>query len=65
MREQNYPQKIEIILGDGGSTDNTFDIARQYKAKVISIPLEKQHAEFNRGVGYNNAKGELVCNFRP
>lgn len=39
VREQNYPQeKIEIILGDGGSTDNTFDIARQYNAKVISIP---------------------------
>ena len=71
VREQNYPQeKIEIILGDGGSTDNTFDIARQYNAKVISIPLEKQHAEFNRGVGYNNAKGELVLildhdNFLP
>jgi len=60
VREQDYPQeKIEIILGDGGSSDNTLQIAQKYKAKVIKIPKEKQHAEYNRGVAFAQAKGEL------
>ncbi len=71
VREQNYAQnRIEIILGDGGSADNTLQIAKKYKAKVINIPKEKQHAEYNRGVAFNSAKGELVLildhdNFLP
>lgn len=71
VREQNYPQdKIEIILGDGGSIDNTFEIAKKYKAIVIHISTEKQNAEYNRGVAYNSARGELVLildhdNFLP
>jgi glycosyltransferase involved in cell wall biosynthesis len=61
VRRQDYPQgKIEIILGDGGSTDNTLEIARKYKAKVINIPREKQHAEYNRGVAFNYGRGELA-----
>ena len=71
VREQNYPQeKIEIILGDGGSTDNTFEVAKKYDARIVNIPTKKQHAEYNRGVAYNNAKGEFVLtldsdNFLP
>lgn len=71
VRSQSYPQdKIEIILGDGGSTDNTLEIAKKYRARVISIPPERQNAEYNRGVAYNQAKGELVLildhdNFMP
>lgn len=61
VRSQDYPQdKIEIILGDGGSTDNTLGIAKKYNAKVIKIPKDKQHAEYNRGVAFNRAKNELV-----
>ena len=71
VRQQNYPQeKIEIVLGDGGSTDNTLEVAKKYGARVISIPQEKQHAEYNRGVAYNNATGKFVLtldsdNFLP
>src|SRR4030042_2456523 len=71
VRGQNYPQeKIDIILGDGGATDRTFSIARKYKAHVIKIPSKKQHAEYNRGVAFNEAKNELVLiidhdNFLP
>jgi len=61
VRGQDYSQeKIEIILGDGGSTDKTLEIAKKYHATVINIPKEKQHAEYNRGVAFNKAKGELV-----
>ncbi len=68
---QNYPQdKIEIILGDGGSTDDTLKIAGKHKAKVISIPPDRQNAEYNRGVAYKKARGDLVLildhdNFLP
>lgn len=61
VRDQDYPQdKIEIILGDGGSTDGTLEAAGKFKARVINIPKEKQHAEYNRGVAFNEAKGDLV-----
>lgn len=61
IRNQNYPQnKIEVLLGDGGSTDNTKEIAKKYKAKIISIPKNKQNAEYNRGSAFNHASKELV-----
>jgi glycosyltransferase involved in cell wall biosynthesis len=61
VREQDYPQEqIEIILGDGGSKDNTIEIAKTYKAKVLHIPLDKQHAEYNRGRAFNEANNDLV-----
>jgi len=60
IRSQNYPQEnIEIILGDGGSKDDTKEIAKKYKAKVIKVPENKQHAEYNRGVAFNAGMGEL------
>jgi len=71
VRSQDYPQKkIDIILGDGGSSDRTFEIAKKYHAKVIKIPFALQHAEYNRGVAFNRAKGEFVLildhdNFMP
>lgn len=71
VREQNYPQeKIEIILGDGGSKDTTEQIAKKYKAKVIHVPSNKQNAEYNRGTAFNKANNELVLildhdNFLP
>jgi glycosyltransferase involved in cell wall biosynthesis len=71
IRLQDYPQrKIDIILADGGSVDNTFEIARRFKAKIISVPKNKQNAEYNRGVAFGKAKGDLVLiydhdNFLP
>ncbi len=39
IRAQNYPQnKIEIIVADGGSTDETLTIAKKYKAVIIKNP---------------------------
>ena len=61
VRNQDYPQnQIDIILGDGGSTDDTVAIASKYNARVINIPPHLQHAEYNRGVAFNEARGELV-----
>lgn len=60
--EQEYPTNlIEIIIADGGSSDKTINIAKSYGAKVISIISEKQGAEYNRAVGINRAKNEIIA----
>lgn len=61
VKEQNYPQnKIEIITVDGGSKDKTLQIAKKYKAKIIKVPSHLQNAEYNKGIGVNKAKNDIV-----
>lgn len=56
----DYPKdKIEIIIADGLSTDNTPDIARQYGAKVIIN--QKQTVSPGRNIAFEIAKGDLVA----
>lgn len=38
IRSQDYRGKVDILIIDGGSTDNTIDIAKNYKAIIISKP---------------------------
>jgi glycosyltransferase involved in cell wall biosynthesis len=69
VREQDYPQdKIEIIIADGGSTDDTLKIAKKYGAKVYKNPLKT--GEAGKAVGVKKATGEFVAlidsdNFLP
>lgn len=59
---QTYPKKhIEIIIADGGSTDRTRSIAKQYGAKWISIDTQYQNAEYNKAVGISKATGEIIA----
>ena len=61
VRTQNYPQeKIEIILADGGSSDTTLKIVKKYNVKVIKVPKHLQNAEYNKGIGINAAKNEIL-----
>jgi len=58
---QDYPSKlIDIIFADGGSTDATFTLGKQYHARIIRVPKDKQGAEFNRGTGARAAKGDIL-----
>lgn len=62
IQGQVYPKhKIEIIVADGGSTDKTVEIAKQFGAKVIAIDPAKQNAEYNKSIGIKNAKNELLA----
>lgn len=63
LKDQTYPaNKIELLIADGGSTDNTLKIAKKYKAKIIKVPKDKQGAEYNKAYGLQYAKGEfLLC----
>lgn len=61
VRKQNYPQeKIEIIIADGGSKDNTLEIVIDYNVKIIKVPPDLQNAEYNKGLGISKAKNELL-----
>ncbi|MBI3366231.1 glycosyltransferase family 2 protein [Candidatus Roizmanbacteria bacterium] len=61
ISEQNYYQdKIELIVVDGGSKDQTLSIAKKYKASIIRVPKEKQNAEYNKGYGIQYTTGEFI-----
>jgi glycosyltransferase involved in cell wall biosynthesis len=66
---QDYPQeKIEIVIADGGSTDDTIKIAQKYGAKIYPNPLKT--GEAGKAVGVKNANNELIAlidsdNFLP
>lgn len=58
---QDYPKKlIEIIIADGGSTDDTLELAKKYGAKVLNIKSKSQGAEYNRALGAHAAKNEIL-----
>lgn len=62
INNQDYPkEKIEILALDGGSTDNTKDIAKKLGAKVIHNPAKLPEGK-GRGkwLGFRKATGEIV-----
>lgn len=63
LHDQDYPiERIELILADGGSTDNTAAIAARFGARIVNVPSDKQGAEYNKGYGLQFATGEfLLC----
>src|SRR3989304_7525854 len=64
LLKQNYPQnKLETIVVDGGSKDDTLKIARKFHCRIISNPkTDIVHAEY---LGYKNAKGKYLIGLAP
>ncbi len=61
VRNQNYPQElIEIVISDGGSTDKTLTIVKKYNVRIVNVPNELQNAEYNKGLGVNAAKNDIL-----
>ena len=59
---QDYPQdKIEVLLVDGGSTDNTLKIAKQFPVRIFDNP--KRLADFGAKISAKNATGDLFVIF--
>jgi glycosyltransferase involved in cell wall biosynthesis len=47
VRSQNYDQsKIEIIVADGGSTDETIEILKKYQALIIPENTDSHEVAF-------------------
>ncbi|MFA6973582.1 MAG: glycosyltransferase family 2 protein [Parcubacteria group bacterium] len=61
VRAQNYPQEmIELLIADGGSSDNSKKIALNHGAKIFDVPRDKQGAEYNKGYGLQYAEGDFI-----
>ncbi len=59
--KQDYPKdKIELILVDGGSSDNTKEVASKYGAKVIDGGYPNNQ-EARRCVGFWHANNEILA----
>src|SRR3990167_1525284 len=59
----DYPKNlIEVIIGDGGSKDNTLKIAKTFSfCKIIHENTGRPEAA--TAIGYNHAKNTLIVNF--
>jgi len=62
IRSQKYPQdKIEILILDGGSVDETLNIVSSYNCRFLKN--SKKLAEYGVQLGMQNARGDLLAVF--
>lgn len=60
VRNQDYPAPLEIVLADGGSTDETIKIGKKFNARILKVPENEQNAEYNKGIAVNAAKNDVL-----
>lgn len=53
------PEKIELLIVDGGSTDKTIEIAKRFGAKIFKNPLKIRGAGCK--IGVEKAKGNFIA----
>ena len=59
IKKQNYPSnKIDILLIDGGSSDETLSIAKKYDTRILTN--KKQHQVYAKHMGHLLAKGKYI-----
>lgn len=60
IKKQSIPSSdYEIVISDGGSTDNTINIAKKYNSIIVKNSLKT--AEAGKAVGIKKASGKYIC----
>ncbi|MFC1624879.1 glycosyltransferase [Patescibacteria group bacterium] len=60
IQKQTYPkEKYEVLVIDGGSVDNTRNIANKFSAKIIDNPFIDP--ETAKSLGIQNSKGGIIA----
>ncbi|MCL5951628.1 MAG: glycosyltransferase family 2 protein [Chloroflexi bacterium] len=60
IAQQDYdPDRVEIVVADGGSTDQTLTIARRYTDRIYPNP--RQTGEAGKAVALQHASGEIAA----
>jgi rhamnosyltransferase len=60
LRAQIYPEPVDILVIDSGSTDRTMDHAREFGAKVESIDPEDFNHGLTRNAAIEQTAGDVV-----
>lgn len=60
IRLQNYQGKVDVLIMDGGSTDNTLNIIKKFNAKVIIRPDLKNHPNKRLELGMNSIQTDIA-----
>lgn len=60
---QDYPpDKIEVIIVDGRSTDNTREIASRYKVRILDNPYRVADGpNGGKAIGVKYSRGDILC----
>lgn len=59
LQRQKYPKnKIELILADGGSSDSTLLLAKEFNCRIVSNTLKT--GEAGKAVGVRHASGKFI-----
>ncbi len=59
LKSQRYHGKVEVIVADGGSTDDTLDIASRHGCVVVDNPGKT--GEAGKAAGLKAASGDVVA----
>jgi glycosyltransferase involved in cell wall biosynthesis len=62
IRDQNYPNRIEIVVVDSGSIDDTITIATKHNCRIVTIKPEEFTFGKALNIGYRAATGDIFVN---